>query len=168
VVTLQTFIEQIRKEPLARVPGVAIYMVNDPDTTPPSMVHNVKHNKVLHEKVIILSISNKQIPVVSESERMKFEKVDENIFRVVARFGFMESPDIVGIVQSMANHGLKVDLKKITFFLGRETLIASDRPGMALWREHLFTFMARNAQRATAYFNIPADQVIEVGIQVEL
>ena len=168
VVSLDKFLEQMRSHHLARVPGVAIYMVNDPETTPPSMVHNVKHNKVLHEKVIILSISTKQVPVVAEGERMKFEKVEGCIFRAVAKYGFMESPDIVDIVGRMKQQGLDVDLAKITFFLGRETLIASDRPGMAMWREHLFSFMARNAQRATAYFNIPADQVIEVGIQVEL
>jgi KUP system potassium uptake protein len=165
---LQDFLIQVRLHPPVRVPGAAIFMVGDPETTPPAMVHNVKHNKVLHELVVVLTVVTKDVPTVPPEHRIKVDKIDEAIYRVVARYGFTDSPDVMEIIQGMKKAGLKIEVADITFFLGRETLIASDTPGMAIWREHLFSFMSRNAQRATAFFNIPADQVIEVGIQVEL
>lgn len=168
VVVLPQFLEQIRAAKLMRVPGVAIFMVGDPKTTPPAMIHNVKHNKVLHEMSIILTIMTKEIPTVPRTERLQYEKIDSEIYRVIASFGFMDVPDVMDIVAQLHELGLKFPTSEMTFFLGRETLIASANPGMAIWREHLFSFMSRNAQRATAFFNIPADQVIEVGIQVEL
>jgi KUP system potassium uptake protein len=168
VIPLPNFLAQMKASKLARVPGVAIFMVGDPNTTPPALVHNVKHNKVIHELVIILTVLTKEFPTVASAERLTFEKVDEQIYRSIVNYGFMDSPDMMEVVGRMQALGLKVDVSQITFFLGRETLIASENPGMALWREHLFSFMVRNAQRATAFFNIPVDQVIEVGIQVEL
>lgn len=168
VIPLKQFIGQIREANLAHVPGCAIFMVGDSETTPPAMVHNIKHNKVLHEKVIILTILTKDIPTVRSQDRLLLEQVDDGIFRAVARYGFMDSPDVMEIIETLRVRGVAIDIDQATFFLGRETLIASDHPGMALWREHLFAFMSRNAQRATAFFNIPVNQVIEVGIQVAL
>lgn len=165
---LSEFNAKIRSSHLARVPGIAIFMVGDPQTTPPAMVHNVKHNKVLHEKVIILTVSTQEIPTVPREERLAIERVDDNLYRAIATYGFMDSPDVNDVIEAMRAKGIAIDMPKVTFFLGRETLIAAARPGMAIWREHLFSFMVRNAQRATDYFKIPADQVIEVGIQVEL
>lgn len=167
-IQLPEFLRQIRTSRLAHVPGTAVFMVGDKATTPPAMVHNVKHNKVLHDLVVILTLVTKEFPTVPEPERLELEKVDDGIYRAIARYGFMDSPDVMDVIQRLKSGGLPIDLGLTTFFLGRETLIASDRPGMALWREHLFSFMSRNAQRATAFFNIPADQVIEVGIQVEI
>ncbi|MEK7357822.1 MAG: potassium transporter Kup [Bdellovibrionota bacterium] len=167
-VKFQEFYEKLQVLNLSRVPGVALFMVGDAETTPPAMVHNVKHNKVLHELVIIMTLITKDIPTVAPHDRLKIEKIDEKMYRVLAKHGFMDTPDVVEIVDGLKELGLPIEIADITFFLGRETLIASPNPGMAIWREHLFSFMSRNAQRATAYFNIPADQVIEVGIQVEL
>lgn len=168
IIHLQDFLKQIHSSNLAKVPGTAIFMVGDPATTPPAMVHNVKHNKVLHDFVIILTVLTREIPTVPRSERMKVEKIEEHIYRAVASYGFMDSPDVMELVERLHEMGLKAKNEDLTFFLGRETLIATENPGMAIWREHLFSFMSRNAQRATAFFNIPADQVIEVGMQVEL
>ena len=92
----------------------------------------------------------------------------DGIFKLEAHYGFMETPDVMGLMEKIRDTGLKFEIPEITFFVGRETLIASETPGMAIWREHIFSFMARNSHRATAFFNIPADQVIEVGLQVEL
>jgi KUP system potassium uptake protein len=153
---------------IARVPGVAIFMVGDPDTTPPALVHNIKHNKVLHDLILILTVTTREIPTVPESERLKIDQLDAQIFRITAAYGFTDIPDVMEIIQRLKDEGLRIEVDQMTFFLGRETLIASENPGMAIWREHLFAFMSRNAQRATAFFNIPANQVIEVGIQVEL
>jgi KUP system potassium uptake protein len=105
---------------------------------------------------------------VVKEERLKVEKIKDGFYRVLAKYGFMDSPDIPEIIDDLREAGLPIRMESATFFLGRETLIASDNPGMAIWREHLFSFMSRNAQRATAFFNIPAGQVIEVGMEVEL
>lgn len=168
VIQMSEFLSQLHRSKLARVPGVAIFMVGDPSTTPPALIHNVKHNKVIHETVIVLTILTKEVPSVSHAERLQVEKIEEHFYRVIAVYGFMDTPDVMEVISSLKERGLKVPATEITFFLGRESLIATDRPGMAIWREHIFSFMQRNAQRATAYFNIPANQVIEVGIQVEL
>ena len=168
VIHLDKFLKQIQVAGYARVPGAAVYMVGDPATTPPAMVHNVKHNKVVHELVVILTLITKEIPTVAGPERVKIERIEESIYRVIAKYGFTETPDVMEIMKLLSEAGVPIEVDKTTFFLGRETLIASENPGMAIWREHLFSFMSRNAQRATAFFNIPANQVIEVGIQVEI
>lgn len=167
-VRLDEWLKHVSEKKLTRVPGLAIFMVGDPETTPPALLHNTKHNKVLHEKVVILTVVTKDIPSVAQVDRVKIEKIDTNFYRVIAKYGFMDIPDVMEIVDRLHEVGMKTPVADMTFFLGRETLIATSRPGMAIWREHLFSFMSRNAQRATAFFNIPVNQVIEVGIQVEL
>ncbi len=153
---------------IRRVRGVAVFMVGDTEVTPPALVHNVKHNKVLHEKILILTVLTEEIPYVGEGARLKLDKVVNGVFKLEAHYGFMETPDVMRLMERIRETGLKFEIPEVTFFVGRETLIASETPGMAIWREHLFAFMARNAHRATAFFNIPANQVIEVGMQVEL
>lgn len=166
---LKEYLKEIRENPaIHHVKGVAVFMVGDAEMTPPAMVHNVKHNKVIHEKVLILTVMTEEIPYVTEKNRLKFEKVCDGVFKVEAHFGFVETPDVMALMEKIQETGLKIDIPKVTFFVGRETLIASEVPGMAIWREHLFAFMARNSHRATQFFNIPANQVIEVGMQVEL
>lgn len=165
---LREYLAKIDECKVVRVPGVAVFMVGDPETTPPAMVHNVKHNKVLHEKVIVLTILTEEIPTVEKSRRLKTEIIRDRFYRVEAHYGFMETPDVIALMGLIKETGLSFEIPEITFFVGRETLVASERPGMAIWREHLFAFMAKNAHRATQFFNIPADQVIEVGMQVEL
>jgi KUP system potassium uptake protein len=167
-IPLQDFLKRAERENLPRVPGVAVFMVGDPETTPPALVHNVKHNKVLHNIVLVLTVLTKEIPHVRNKDRVFVEKISDNFYRAVAHYGFIDSPNVMEIIERCRIAGLDIRIEDITFFLGRETLIASERPGMAIWREHLFSFLSRNAQRATAFFNIPVDQVIEVGIQVEL
>jgi KUP system potassium uptake protein len=166
---LKEYVKAIRDNPaILHVKGVAVFMVGDAEMTPPAMVHNVKHNKVIHEKVLVLTVMTEEIPYVSEKNRLKFEKVCDGVYKVEAHFGFVETPDVMQLMEKIKATGLKIDISKVTFFVGRETLIASEVPGMAIWREHLFAFMARNSHRATQFFNIPANQVVEVGMQVEL
>jgi len=165
---LDEFMATLKSKNLPRVPGIAIFMVGDPKACPPAMFHNVKHNKILHEKIVILTILTKEVPHVKPEDRVDVQQLGDGFYRVRAHYGFMSSPDISDILKSCRAKGFEFDFDKITFFLGRETLIASPRPGMAIWREHLFSFMSKNSQRATQFFNIPPDQVIEVGIQVEL
>lgn len=166
---LRDYVKGIRDNPaILHVEGVAVFMVGDAEMTPPAMVHNVKHNKVIHEKVLILTVLTEEIPYVAEKNRLKIEKVCDGVFKIEAHFGFVETPDVMQLMERIKETGLKIDIEKATFFVGRETLIASEVPGMAIWREYIFAFMARNSYRATQFFNIPANQVIEVGMQVEL
>jgi KUP system potassium uptake protein len=143
-------------------------MYGSPDGTPPALVHNLAHNKVLHEKIVFLTVLTQDVPHVAHHERVTVARAGKGFHRVVARYGFMEDPDINEVLAALKANQLDIPMEGTTFFLGRETLIASDRPGMSLWRERLFAFMTRNAQRATAFFKIPPNQVFEVGSQVEL
>lgn len=163
------FIKNRLPADVRRVPGTAVFMTSDPDMIPPAMARNLKHNHVIHERVVMLSLITRDVPRVHSAERATVDPCPGNLFRVTCFFGFMETPSIREVLTSMTLKGLDIPLPQITFFLGRETLIAARRPGgMAMWREHLFSFMSRNAYRATQFFHIPADQVIEIGSQIEL
>lgn len=165
---LRMVLEDIEADPPHRVPGTAVYMVSTPDTTPHALLHNLAHNKVLHEQVIFLCVLTEEIPYVRGSERLAMDPVGEGLYAVTVRYGFMQDPDIPLVLRLLAAHGLEVTLEATTYFLGRETILATERPGMARWRETLFSFMSRNALRATAFFRIPPDQVFEVGVEVEM
>ena len=154
---------------ISKAPGTAMFMSSDPEMIPPAMARNLRYNHVIHERVIVLSIVTRDVPRIPRADRTRIESYPRNIFRVSCYFGFMESPNINEILEAMKLKGLSIPLDQITFFLGRESLIASAKPGgMAIWREHLFSFMSRNAYRATQFFNIPPNQVIEIGSQIEM
>jgi KUP system potassium uptake protein len=155
-------------DPPMRVPGTAVFMTGNPGSTPPALVHNLTHNKVLHEQVVFLSVITRDVPHVPEAERAEVEALGKSTYAVVAHYGFMDDPDVTDVIAACKLQGLKIEMAASTFFMGRETLISTDRPGMARWRERLFAFMSRNALRATAFYQIPAEQVFEVGAQVEL
>jgi KUP system potassium uptake protein len=155
-------------EPPIRVPGTAVFLTGAPDSTPPALVHNLAHNKVLHEQVVLLTIVTEEVPHVPTRERVQVVSLHDGFYRVTAHYGFMQDPNVLEVLANCQAEGLHLRLAATTFFLGRETLIPTDRPGMALWREKLFSFMSRNALRATAFFRLPPDQVFEVGAQVEL
>jgi len=167
-VPLKLLLADLAAEPPIRVPGTAVFMYGNADGTPPALVHNLAHNKVLHEKVVFLTVITEDFPHVAGAERVAVKRIGKGFHSVVARYGFMEDPDIDEILEACKRQQLDIPIEGTTFFLGRETLIASDRPGMALWRERLFAFMTRNALRATAFFKIPPNQVFEVGAQIEL
>ena len=167
-IPLRMVLEDIEADPPHRVPGTAVYMIGNPDATPPALVHNLAHNKVLHEQVIFLTVLTEEIPYVRESERAEIEPIGAGFYTVKVRYGFMQDPNIPHILRRIRAHGLEIALEATTYFLGRETILATKLPGMALWRETLFAFMARNALRATAFFRIPPEQVFEVGVQVEI
>ena len=167
-VPLKMLLADLAAEPPIRVPGTAVFMYGTADHTPPALVHNLAHNKVLHEKVVFLTVVTEDVPHVEPRERVTVKHVGKGFHTVVARYGFMDDPDIEDVLGACRTKTLDIRMEGATFFLGRETLVASERPGMAQWREQLFAFMSRNALRATAFFKIPANQVFEVGAQVEL
>lgn len=162
------FVRDVERQNPFRVPGIAVFMTSDPDSTPAALLHNLKHNKILHERLAILSITTTDEPYVRSKDRTHFDTVSSNVHRIVASYGFMQTPNIFEILESARKQGFTFNFEDITFFLGRETILPSRHPGMAIWRERIFAFMLRNAQRATAFFQIPPDQVIEVGMQVEI
>ncbi len=163
-----TFVQGLHPETPPRVPGTAVFMARDPEATPTSLLHNLKHNKVLHDQVILLTIATEEIPEVPKKERISVDNYGKGCCRVTARYGFMQDPSIASMLEGMRAHGIDLNMMKTTFFLGRETLIPSKKPGMAIWREKIFAMMSRNALRPTDYFRIPANRVIELGMQVEL
>jgi KUP system potassium uptake protein len=167
-VALKMLLADLAAEPPLRVPGTAVFLYGTADGTPPALVHNLTHNKVLHERVVFLTMVTEDVPHVEAAERVTVKPVGKGFYKVIARYGFMDDPDIADVLAACSVKSLDIPIAGTTFFLGRETLIASERPGMSHWREQLFAFMSRNAMRATAFFKIPPDQVFEVGAQVEL
>ncbi|HHN77135.1 MAG TPA: potassium transporter Kup, partial [Phycisphaerales bacterium] len=168
LVPIDAFIEQIEKDPPTRVPGTAVFMTGNLRNAPPALRHNLRHNHVLHERVVLLSIVVEKEPTIPYAERVEIEHLPMGIQLVVARYGFMQRANVPVLLKQAASMGLEIDPEDTTFFLGRETLIPAERRGMAEWRSRLFAMMSRNAQPATSYFNIPSDRVIEVGMQVRL
>lgn len=166
--SLEDFVRALEKETGVVIPGTAVFMFRDTHGTPPALIHNMKHNRILHERVIVLSVVTEETPFVPMSQRVVVDRLSNRFTRVVAHYGFMQTPSIRSIFKACRAEGLEVDPLQATYFLGRETLIATERPGMALWRERLFAFMSRNAQRAAVFFELPSEQVIEIGLRVEL
>ncbi len=158
----------LKEQAPVSVPGTAVYLTAHPDSVPLALVSNVDHNACLHERVILLSIVFTQKARVSITNRLKVERIDENVVRLFGYYGFVETPDVPSLLELAVMEGIEIDPSTVTFVMGRETLIATDRPGMAIWREVLFAFMSRNAQRAASFFGIPSDRVLEVGSQIEL
>jgi KUP system potassium uptake protein len=162
------FIATVTPTSPPRVPGTAVFMSRDSESTPTALLHNMKHNKVLHEKVVLLTVMTEELPYVEVEDRVRVEDLGKGFFRVIARYGFLQTPGVSEVVDLTKVKGLDLNVMNTTFFLSRETLIPSKKPGMALWREKLFSLMSRNAQRPTDFFRIPPNRVVELGMQVQL
>ena len=165
---LEPFISSIVAHPPLRVPGTAVFMTANESGVPHALLHNLKHNKVLHERNVILTVETVETPVAEADERSAVEALDDHFYKLTLRFGFAEDPDVPQALATIRQCGLPFDLMDTTFFLSRESIVATDRPGMALWRDKLFAFMQRNAIPATAFFQIPGNRLIELGTQVEI
>jgi KUP system potassium uptake protein len=161
---LADFFELIRVELPARVPGTAVFMTSA-DGTPPALLRNFMHNRVLHQHIILLTMTTLEKPRAAESERITVEHFEHGFSRVIGRYGFMEQPNAPDL---LARAQVMPSIEHTTFFLGRENFIAAEKRGMATWRIHLFAALARNAQSATKFFGIPPDRVMEIGAQIEL
>jgi KUP system potassium uptake protein len=168
-IPLKPFIASLIADAPQRVPGTAVFMTSTIDSVPHALLHNLKHNKVLHEKSIFLKIITRDVPTVPESERLRYEKLADGFYVLEVKYGFKDVPNILEVLESCrVRYGLGCDMMETSFFLSRETIIPSELPGMALWRDHLFAWMSRNAVRATDYFSLPANRVIELGTHVEI
>jgi KUP system potassium uptake protein len=150
-----------------RVPGTAIFLTTNPGSTPTALLHNLKHNHVLHEQVILMQVETEEVPALSEDDRVEVEPLEKGFYRLTARYGFMQEPRAQDVLDCARRDGLNLDMKETTFFVGRTTLLPCGSKGMALWRKRLFIRMGRNAQRFTDFFQIPVSRVVEMGMQVE-
>jgi KUP system potassium uptake protein len=167
-IPLLPFLKSLSEHPPVRVPGTAVFMAGDPDGVPNSLLHNLKHFKVLHERVVFLTVVTRNIPWVPASERVAAEPLGQGFYRLIVHFGFMNRPDVSATLDLCKDCGLTFDLMQTTFFLSRTTVIPTSKQGMARWRERLFAAMARNAHTAADYYNIPTNCVIELGTKIEI
>jgi KUP system potassium uptake protein len=151
-----------------RVPGTAVFMTTSPVGVPQALLHNLKHNKILHERIMILTVVIDEVPYVSDEDRIGVRDLGGGFYRILVRYGFMQEIDIPAVLKKVENCGPKLKMMETSFFLSRQTLLASDKPGMAIWREHLFSWMMRNAESAMDFFKLPTNRVVELGSQVEI
>ena len=152
----------------ARVPGTAIFMNSGSKGTPSALLHNIKHNKVLHERVVVLTVQISDVPYVEEADRCSIEELGDGFFRVVLHYGFMQETDVPAALQRREMCGGPFDMMQTSFFLSRQTLLSAENPGMMIWREKLFAWMMRNAATPMEFFQLPTNRVVELGSQVEI
>lgn len=165
---LDEFIDS-RDSDTHRIDGTAVFMTDEGTKTPPMLLHHLRHNRVLHEQVLFLTVHTMDVPRVPAADRLKIEDLGKGFQRLQVYYGFMQAINIPVALRFAGEFGLEVDIDETTFYVGRETLIPSrDVPGMFVWREHMFAFMALNATRATSYYRIPPERVVELGIQIEI
>ncbi len=165
---LASFLKRLPHSRTLRVPGIAVFLTGTPDYVPTSLLHNLKHNKVLHERVVFVTVLTLDIPEVAAEERMSIEDLSPGVHRVTLRYGFMESPNIPRALEEASAHGLEYDPMQASFFLGREVLVRALVPRLPKWRLFLFLLLARNAVPATEFFRIPSDRVVELGVRVAI
>ncbi|MBK8754163.1 MAG: potassium transporter Kup [Candidatus Competibacteraceae bacterium] len=165
---LNLFLQSLTQGSTLRVPGTAVFLTSNPDGVPNALLHNMKHNKVVHERLVLMTVTTEEIPRVADQNRVTVHDLGHNAWRIVVRYGFAENPDLPHALALCEPQGLSFEMMDTTFFLGRATLIPTNRPGMALWREKLFASLFRNATRPMDFFRIPYNRVVELGTQVEL
>jgi KUP system potassium uptake protein len=169
-VPLEPFLKSLFKDPPQRVSGTAIFLTATPDVTPHALLHNLNHNKVLHERIVFLTVETRDVPWVQFDERVVCERLGHGCWRVRVRYGFMNRPDVTRALELCGVLGLEFELMQTSFFISREKLVPKEGgiSTMARWREHMFAAMARNAGNITDYFNIPSNRVVELGTRVEI
>ncbi len=168
ILPLDLFLQDVDRRRPPRVSGTAVFMASNPEGAPPVLLHHFKHNQVLHEQVVLLSISNERVPEIPPEERVTVASLGHGFFRVTARYGFMQTPNVPSVLAACKDEGLAVELRKTSYYLGRETLLPTGRSRMMKWRKDLFAFISRNARPATTYFGLPPGRVVELGMQIDL
>ena len=165
---LASFIEMLEAHPPHSVPRTAVYPVANPETVPQAMLHNIKHNQVLHAQNVILTVLFDEVPWVSEQDRLQVQPFGQHFWRVVVRYGFMDNPDIPQALSGCAAFGLNIPAFETTYFLSRETVVSTSGTGMVQWREKLFAAMNRNASGVVEFFRLPDNAVVELGTRVQI
>lgn len=168
-IQLDSFLPGLMLAPPVRVPGTAVFMTADKTVVPHALMHNLKHNKVLHERNVLLTVDTLNVPYAPKDKRLKIESIGNDFYRVIIRFGFMETPDVpLALMRSCDKGGIYFDPMDTTYFASRETIVASPHRGMPVWRDKLFALMHRNAASATGFFRIPGNRLVELGSQVQI
>jgi KUP system potassium uptake protein len=165
-VPLETLFRNLEKKPPPFVPGTAVFLTSDPEFSPTALLHNLKHNKILHEQNVILTVITADTPRVPEEDRVKITPLSEHFSRVALKYGFMEQPNVPKGLAIARKHGWQFDIMSTSFFLSRRALKPAPQSGMPGWQDHLFIGLARSASDATDFFQIPTGRVVEVGTQV--
>jgi KUP system potassium uptake protein len=163
---LGMLLKDVRENPPHRVPGTAFFMSGNPNGTPVALLHNLKHNHVLHERIVILNVRADDVPHVPVDERLSVDCLDLGFWRMSIRFGFMDEPDVPAALERISSPEFEFDPHKSSFFLGRETILARRSGGLGRWRESLFAWMSQNARDATSFFRLPPNRVVELGSRV--
>jgi len=164
---IDMLLADIKSRKTVRVPGVAVFMTREPEGAPVVLLHHLKHNKVLHEKVVLLSVLSEEVPEIADQHRITIDPLGQGFFRIRARYGFMESTRVPQILEHARSAGLEAKPLETTYYLGREQLIPTGNTPLATWRKKLFVFMSRNSRSATAFYGIPPNRVVELGAQIE-
>jgi KUP system potassium uptake protein len=166
-VPLVDLMEILRARAPHRAPGTAIFLTSDPDMTPVALMHNLKHNKVLHERNVILTVRTAETPRVADEDRVRTQAINADFKKVEIYYGFMESPNVPKALAILRKQqGLKFDIMATSFFLGRRSIVPSANSGMPLWQDRIFIFLMKNATNPTDFFKIPPGRVVELGAQV--
>ena len=165
---LASFLARLPQSRTIRVPGMAVFMTGNPDFVPGALLHNLKHNKVLHEKVLFVTVVNEDVPEARPADQCTATELAPGIHRVIIRYGFMESPNLPRELAKLRMAGVAFDPMQVSYFLGRETLVAASAPKLSMWRRWLFLMLARNSVSATEFFRIPSDRVVELGVRVSI
>jgi KUP system potassium uptake protein len=164
----ELFLADIAENPLPRVSGTAVFMASSTDGMPNVLLHHVKHNKVLHKQVVLLSVLTENVPFVVGNPALSVRELGHGFYRVVARVGFMQQPNVPKILMRCERHGLTVNPADTTYYLGRQTLLTTGKSRVARWRKMLFSFLAHNSRPPTSFFQLPPNRVVELGLQIEL
>jgi len=165
---LKSFIARLPQSRTVRVPGTAVFMTSQAEFLPGALLHNLKHNKVLHERVLFVTVTNEDVPQIGADRRRAVEELAPNIYRVALRYGFQESPNIPRELEALGEFGIPYEPMQTSYFLGRETVVAAAVPKMSRWRQWLFMLLSRNSLSATEFFRIPSDRVVELGVKVAI
>jgi KUP system potassium uptake protein len=165
---LDLLLDDIQTRQVPRVPGTAVFMSASTEGAPPALLHHLKHNKMLHEQVVLLAVEGASVPVVPRAEQLELHRLREGFFRLTVRYGFMQMPNVPDAIKRAAALGLTTDVMSVSYFLSHETLLTTGPGRMWRWRKRLFAFITRNARPATHYFGLPPGRVVELGIQIDL
>jgi KUP system potassium uptake protein len=165
---LETFLTTLKPDRPLRVPGTAVFMVSNDRIVPTPLLHNIKHNKVLHERIVLMKIETVDIPLVADDQRIEVKHLDHNFHTVAVRYGFTEEPNVPRALAQMRLMNFRINLLETSFFIGREKIVCTSKRGFWSWRQRLFIFLQRTMLSATEYFRIPSNRVVELGGQIDI
>jgi KUP system potassium uptake protein len=165
---LTMFFKKLQERNIARVPGTAVFLTREAHGTPPMLVHYVDHSLAIQEYVILLTVQIEHVPRIADPERIETEHVGLGFYRVRARYGFMESPDLGRVLAECERHGVPVCIEESTIFVGHSTVVTTGQARMSMWRKNLFELLNRNARPASTHYSLPSNRVVEIGVRIEI